>query len=233
MKNTIKDLDRKTLEDIVAQSLSFSDVLRKINLSTNGGSNHRYLRERIKKERISTSHFKPWESAKKTLAKNRIPLNQVLINNAKGYASSHLKKRLVEEGLLKDQCNKCGLLPTWNGKILSLQLEHINGDHFDNRIENLEILCPNCHTQTLTYGSKRRKKIRSCVVCGKTVSKGSSLCRQCAADRNEHIHIRKVKNRPSLEVLLDEVEKMGYCAVGRKYEVSDNAIRKWIKNYMK
>ena len=66
-----------------------------------------------------------------------------------------LKKILIKENLIAYKCS-CGLEEFWQGKPITLQLEHKNGDNFDNRLENLEFLCPNCHSQTLTYGSKNR-----------------------------------------------------------------------------
>lgn len=67
--------------------------------------------------------------------------------------TSHLKRRLISEGLLKSECYKCGITD-WLGELLVLQLDHKNGNELDNRLENLWILCPNCHSQTPTYGSK-------------------------------------------------------------------------------
>jgi hypothetical protein len=64
-----------------------------------------------------------------------------LVKNSKYNNGPHLKKRLFAAGLLKDECYECGQLPVWNNKPLILQLEHINGDHYDNRIENLQIIC--------------------------------------------------------------------------------------------
>ena len=70
--------------------------------------------------------------------------------------SKNLKRRLIKEGLKEDKCEMCGIGNEWNGKPLTLQLDHINGDHSDNRLENLRILCPNCHSQTSTWGMKSR-----------------------------------------------------------------------------
>ena len=90
---------------------------------------------------------------------NMIPLEELLVKDStKNH--SHLKMRVIKANILPYVCKECGLLPEWNGKPLVLHLDHINGDSFDWRIENLRLLCPNCHTQTPTYsrGQKRKNK---------------------------------------------------------------------------
>jgi len=67
-----------------------------------------------------------------------------------------LRKFLIRNDMYDGKCNSCGIGEIWNGKSLTLQIEHINGQSNDNREENLEWLCPNCHSQTLTYGNKKR-----------------------------------------------------------------------------
>lgn len=110
-----------------------------------------------------------------------IPLDEILIENSKYHDGPGLKKKLINAGLMEDICVECLIGPIYNNKPLSLQLDHINGIHDDNRIHNLRILCPNCHSQTETYGSKnkayltddqkeeRQKKIESkkkyCITC--------------------------------------------------------------------
>jgi 5-methylcytosine-specific restriction endonuclease McrA len=69
----------------------------------------------------------------------------------------YLKRRLVRAGLLEDRCAECGL-SDWRGRPLALELHHVNGDGSDNRLENLAILCPNCHTQTDTWGGRNRRR---------------------------------------------------------------------------
>lgn len=68
--------------------------------------------------------------------------------------TDRIKRRLIDEGLLEEICNQCGLGPEWRGEVLSLQLNHVDGDGSNWRLKNLEILCPNCHAQTSTYGGK-------------------------------------------------------------------------------
>ena len=90
----------------------------------------------------------------KGIHKNKVLLQDILTNKVK-FNTSHLKKRLVVEGLLEDKCKDCGNEGVWNGKPITLELDHINGDDNDNRLENLRILCPNCHSQTPTFRKKK------------------------------------------------------------------------------
>jgi PHP family Zn ribbon phosphoesterase len=91
-------------------------------------------------------------------------------------------------------------------------------------MENLEFLCPNCHSQTKTYSGKKNIVNYKCE-CGKKIIKGSSKCVEC-----NNLSQRKI-NRPSYQDLINEINNLGYVKTGLKYGVSDNAIRKWLKKY--
>lgn len=158
-----------------------------------------------------------------------IPLEEILVENSTYLNTWRLKKKLVKVGLLEDKCIVCSQGNGWNGKPLSLHLDHINGINNDHRLENLRILCPNCHSQTETYAGKKTKISYACVQCNtpisKTGSKSSGLCKSCAQRK------RQKADRPSIEQLLKDVVETSYVATGKKYGVSDNAIRKWIRLY--
>jgi hypothetical protein len=79
------------------------------------------------------------------------------LQNKKTIKSNRLKIKLIQAGMKEDKCESCGIGPIYNNKPLVLQLDHINGNHSDNSISNVRILCPNCHSQTPTFCGKDRK----------------------------------------------------------------------------
>ncbi len=221
--------------EAVRSSYSISQALKKLQLSATG-SNYIGFKLRTKKLGVDFSHFtgQAHLKGKKHKWTKKIPLEEILIKNSSYQSRKNLKKRLIQAKILEYKCYECGL-ETWRDKPISLQLEHKNGDNTDHREENLTLLCPNCHSQTSTFAgknNKREKKKRYCNKCGKKISYGSKsgLCVKCVKHTYEYnIKNRKVKNRPTKEQLLQEIEETNYCAVGRKYGVSDNTVRKWIK----
>jgi hypothetical protein len=138
------------LRTAVPKSFSVAQVLKTIGLRPAGG-NYKTVRSRILELGLDTSHFlgQGWLKGKSiTLAPVR-PLSEVLVEGSS--AKSHdLKLRLLREGLKHHICEGCEGT-TWRGKPIPLELEHVNGRSTDNRLENLALLCPNCHAQTSTY----------------------------------------------------------------------------------
>lgn len=85
---------------------------------------------------------------------------EYLIKGDKHRSSKCIKNYLLKNKLVENKCSVCNIPPEWNNKPLTLQLDHINGDHFDNRIENLRLICPNCHTQTDTYTGRNLREYK-------------------------------------------------------------------------
>lgn len=86
------------------------------------------------------------------LRPHEMPIESLLVVGRKTNRS-HLKMRLLKAGLKASRCEECGLTE-WRGKPLNMQLHHVNGDGMDNRLENLRLLCANCHSQTANYGGR-------------------------------------------------------------------------------
>lgn len=140
------------IKDAVQTSRSYAQVLKKLGLKPAGG-NYKTIQQKVHKLKISVSHFSGcgWNSGVDyRCPKKTQPLLNLLIVSDTPPQTFKLKKRLLREGLKKEICEICGLTE-WLGKPIALQLDHINGNNRDNQINNLRIICPNCHSQTDTY----------------------------------------------------------------------------------
>lgn len=150
--NSISTIEFK---NIVESSFSVREIVEKLGFSRQSGSMAIKVKERIERENISTEHFLGRLSVKGNHAK--IEMDDILVENSAYTNIFMLKKRLVNDGLLKYECQICQNDGSWNGNKLTLQLDHINGNHKDHRLKNLRFLCPNCHSQTETFSGRNVK----------------------------------------------------------------------------
>lgn len=133
---------KEILETVVKNSTSVMEVVTKLGLKKSGG-NHSHIKRRILEYGINTTHFLGQASNKGKKFPAKYPIEKYLIKDID--VNSHsLKKRLITEKLKPNHCEIC-LLSEWHGQELPLHLDHMNMDHRDNRLSNLQILCPNCH----------------------------------------------------------------------------------------
>ncbi len=151
-KNPIWNIDKLELKDIVYKKQTFSEILDFFGFAKKGAQ-YQALKERLFWEKIDFTHIKLGYGStkgKKFPRKPKYSLEEILIVNSP-INNGQIKFRILDAGLLNYKCVKCGQIPEWNNKPLTLQLDHINGNRNDNRLENLRILCPNCHSQTDTF----------------------------------------------------------------------------------
>jgi len=144
--------DLALLPEVVANSRSIAQILDKLGLKPAGG-NYRSIQKMIKELNLDTSHLslnRGW--SKGLVIGPKKPLSDYLVKG-KHTGSNSLRKRLLKEGVFTHQCNQCGITE-WNGVPCPLELEHKDGDHLNNELSNLELLCPNCHAHTSTYRGK-------------------------------------------------------------------------------
>lgn len=217
------------LKNIVTNSKTFKDVLIHFNL-TNKGGNSNTLKKRLNEENIDFSHIKQGMNSNKgrKFPNSGLTLEEcynVLFINPTKYGRGITKKYLIKYSLIPYQC-KCGLKNKWCNQSLSLHLEHKDGNGNNALIENLEFLCPNCHSQTKTFSGRKNKLKYFCKKCGEENRGYGQFCFNCS-----NFDKRKV-NRP----LKEELKKLltsntPYTTIGKMFGVSDNAVRKWAKSY--
>lgn len=146
MASKIFSYSKEELQRLLDNSSGLTPVLRKIGIG--GGSSLATLRKAISLYGLdTTTNSLNAKEAIKNSSRGRKDLSEILVENSTYTNMERLKTRLVNEGLLEYKCYICGLV-NWNGKAISLQIHHINGVHSDNRLSNLQFLCPNCHSQT-------------------------------------------------------------------------------------
>jgi Zn finger protein HypA/HybF involved in hydrogenase expression len=211
------------IKKIVSESKTINEVLTKLGKNTSSGG-YKFFKKYITNNNIDISHF--W--TQKEIIENqfkegkikKISIDDMFTENST-VSRGTIKKRILKENIMDYKCVFCENDGTWIDKKISLVLDHINGINNDNRLENLRFLCPNCNSTLVTHCKGSKGYLLKLKKEEKKIKK---------RDYKPRIEKRKVV-RPDKETLIKDVEENGYSATGRKYGVSDNAIRKWLNNY--
>ena len=216
----------KEIEKIIKNSVSWKDFARKLGYSNSpSGDTIKMLKK--KTEKFDTSHFSTEKNEK--VVRNE---DNIFIENSTA-SQSTLRKWYLKGNYSKYECVICNQQPFWNGKELTLILDHINGKNNDDRLENLRWVCPNCNQQLDTTGSRNPnrsvfQKKYFCEDCGKEISKYSTRCSDC----NNKKRIIPVEQMPiTREELKIKIRNMPFTKIGLEFGVSDNAVRKWCDKY--
>lgn len=243
IKYDFNSLDLEVVKDIVLKSSNYSEVLKKLNFSINSSVRKR-LQDYLKENNIDTSHF----TMKQTPFEGGIfnlELFKEYLKNHKRIDLSSLKEKLFKYGLKEHKCEKCGRTE-WEGEDIPLHLHHINFNHFDNSLENLQILCANCHEQIhhiinpnknsiernydILINNKTTEEVfdsdnvSKCKICGKIITKGANYCDGCKKK------IISENGAPSREELINSFKEcITLVEMGRKYNVTDKVIRRWLR----
>lgn len=230
---------------IVAESYSYSEVCRKIGLKDKG-SNIGTVKKYIELYKLDISHFtgQRWNKGLSNIeSTSLIPLEDILKENT-NYSSDSLKKRLINANLKEAKCEICS-------DTECLELHHINGDHYDNRLENLQILCIKCHSKTDNFRGRGQKRTNTplgayikkehpkciCLNCGKEFisdrsDKERKFCnRECYNEYLKKGHVSNYENIPNItkESILEVIENYSDITnLGKYFAVSRTTMRKYL-----
>lgn len=151
MTSKVYKVSDEEFAKIVRESPSCAAAMKALGYKTTTGNSFTIMQRRIKELNLDISH---WGNINQQAMKAIItPIEQYFALGVK-HGGANMRRRILREGLLEYKCAICGFEGDWNGKPLVLQIDHINGNHFDNRLENLRFVCPNCHTQTETFAGR-------------------------------------------------------------------------------
>ena len=215
----------------VKENTCIKFVLKALGL-VERGNNYNTVKSLVKQFNLDTSHWldyslnSPLKGTKCFNGVYKNTLSEVLVENC-NYNTGSLKKRLIKEKIFEAKCYNCNNIE-WLGKPIPLELEHINGIHTDNKIENLTILCPNCHAFTPTYrGRKNRLKRKPCKVCKNPVETldNDFYCSNSCSVRDRDNRKFEI-SKEELEKLIKEIPM---TKIGKMFGVSDNAVKKRAK----
>ena len=145
--------------EAVQTSLSYAQVLEKLHLRV-AGSNYETVKRKISELHLDVSHMtgKAWnQGVRYTPLRQAQPLSEILVEHSTFMNANHLRERLLREGVKQHKCERCGNTE-WLGEPIPLELHHVNAVRDDQRLENLRLLCPNCHALTDNYRGKNKGK---------------------------------------------------------------------------
>lgn len=230
--NRLDKIGKEKLQELTNNCKSVAGLIRQLGYSENAGGTFSVVKKYLQLYQIDTSHWtgKAWNKGQQL--KDWSQYNS--------YKSS--KKHLITER--SHRCELCGLAD-WRESPIPLEVHHKDGNRTNNEYNNLQLLCPNCHALTDTWKGRNKKqnensinnntnpttsKKYNCLACGSNTSNKKYCSSTCyhKSTKIPKVEKRKVVRPPLTELKID-LETMSFVSVGKKYGVSDNCIRKWLR----
>lgn len=221
-RDKLSKMSKEELQTLINNSCSISDILKKFNKIESSSFYRKVLNEFITSYNLDLS----------VMSENKIDRRNIggpkFTQNSKSNRAN-LKSWLLRNGILKDECSECGMKDFYNNKPVSMELDHINGINNDNRIQNLRMLCPVCHSQQPTHRGRNvknkpiKKSVNDYCTCGNLKYHTSNLCYVCITKN------RKKKFDPTKEELEKLIKEKPMIDIGKMFGVSDTAVKKRCK----
>ncbi len=218
-RGLIWKMSRDEFQTLVYKSKTLIEIIRFLGYRNMGGG-YRMLKQRLKDENIDYSHISLglYANKGKCYKKFKPISHEKLFCKDSLYPNSTIRRYIARDELIEYRCSLCNLNPEWNGKPLTLILDHINGDNTDNRFKNLRFICPNCDMQTETHG-------------GKNIDWSKSPFTKRVKTRSLFDDIHQVSKCPKKDILEKLIWQKPTTHIAKEFGVSDKAVTKWCRKY--
>lgn len=223
MVNIMNQYSDEEFAKIVQESETYMQISNKLGYSSIAGDSFRAIKKRIEELHLNVSHLR-----KNSEAPTKRDVDNIFIKNSTA-AQSTLRRWYIKGNYTPYICSICGMKPEWQGKPLTLILDHINGENHDDRLENLRWVCPNCNQQLPTTGYKKKtasEKKNFCIDCGVEISAKAVRCKSCNVIYQKNRDFSSI-NRADFK---QAIRTMPLAEAARKFTISTNELSTWCKH---